>query len=331
MNLAVSSATVLSDLAILEFSGVDTPAFLQGQLSNDVMAVTADTAMLAAYCNPKGRTLATLVFWRMSDTPDNEPVFQALVKADIADALVKRLTMFVLRSKVKIRRLTAQAVGLKLGDGNALSGAVVPEINGLNLSALPDIPAPYQVFSHLGGISITAPKNQPDVQRYWFIPAQAQATSLQANDNALSQWQTDDILAGLPWIEQATQEAFIPQTLNLDLINGVSFTKGCYPGQEVVARSHYRGTVKRRMARGTTNVPAEHIASLAGQDIFNAHSAHPESPAGRVVNAAHDDTQAQLLLEVKLTEMAQAQYRLGEPDGPAITLASLPYQINVSS
>ncbi|HCP76267.1 MAG TPA: folate-binding protein, partial [Pusillimonas sp.] len=84
MNLAVSSATVLSDLAILEFSGVDTPAFLQGQLSNDVMAVTADTAMLAAYCNPKGRTLATLVFWRMSDTPDNEPVFQALVKADIA-------------------------------------------------------------------------------------------------------------------------------------------------------------------------------------------------------------------------------------------------------
>ena len=327
MNLAVSSATVLSDLAILEFSGVDTPAFLQGQLSNDVMAATIDAAMLAAYCNPKGRTLATLVLWKMPDTQNNEPVFQALVKADIADALVKRLTMFVLRSKVKIRRLSTEAIGFKLESGNTAANVAVPEVNGLNLGALPDAFEPYRVIAHPGGVSIAAPQSQPESQRWWFIPAETQSPALEPNANALSKWQTADILAGLPWVEHATQEAFIPQTLNLDLINGVSFTKGCYPGQEVVARSHYRGTVKRRMARGTAHVAVEHIASLAGQDIFDAHSAHPDSPAGRVINAAHDDTQAQLLLEVKLADMNQAQYRLGEPNGPVITPASLPYSI----
>lgn len=327
MNLAVSSATVLSDLAVIEFSGTDTSAFLQGQLSNDVMAITPDTGILAAYCNPKGRTLATLVLWKTPHTPNHEPAFQALVKADIADTLVKRLTMFVLRSKVKIRRIPTTAIGLKLEGGNGMANAAVPEISGLNLAALPDTAKAYQVFAHPGGVSIAAPESQPDTQRWWFIPAQTQSTALEPNASALNKWQTDDIRAGLPWVEQATQESFIPQTLNLDLINGVSFTKGCYPGQEVVARSHYRGTVKRRMARGTAHVAANQIASLAGQDLFDAHSAHPESPTGRVINAAHDDTQAHLLLEVKLADMAQAQYRLGQPDGPAVTLAGLPYSI----
>lgn len=328
MNLAVNSATVLSDLAILEFSGADTPTFLQGQLSNDVMAISADTALLAAYCNPKGRTLATLVLWKMPDTPNNEPVFHALVKADIADALVKRLTMFVLRSKVKIQRIPLSVIGLTLESGNATTGTVTPEIKGLNLAILSDAVKPYLVATHPGGVSIAAPQNQSNTQRWWFVPTEAQSTALEPNANGLSTWQTADILAGLPWVEQATQEAFIPQTLNLDLINGVSFTKGCYPGQEVVARSHYRGTVKRRMARGTAHVAAEQITSLPGQDIFNAHSTHPDSPAGRVINAACDGAQAQLLLEVKLADMAQAQYRLGEPNGPVVTLANLPYNID---
>ncbi|MAK56271.1 MAG: folate-binding protein YgfZ [Pusillimonas sp.] len=331
MNLAVNSATVLSDLAILEFAGVDTPTFLQGQLSNDVMSITSQKGMLAAYCNPKGRTLATLVLWKASDTPDNEPVYQALVKSDIADALVKRLTMFVLRSKVRIRRLSASAIGLKLENSQAAANAVVPEVNGLNMAALPNQAKAYDVISHPGGISVAAPESRPDTQRWWFIPNEAQTLTLEANASALSQWQTADICAGLPWVEHATQEAFIPQTLNLDLINGVSFTKGCYPGQEVVARSHYRGTVKRRMARGTAHVPAENVASLPGQDLFNLASAHPDAPAGRVVNAAHDGAQVQLLLEVKLADMAQATYRLGQPDGPTVTLANLPYDIEADA
>jgi folate-binding protein YgfZ len=126
----------------------------------------------------------------------------------------------------------------------------------------------------------------------------------------------------------ATQDVFIPQTLNLDLIDGVSFTKGCYPGQEVVARSHYRGTVKRRMAYGTVNeTPSQPAASLPGIDIFDANK--PNSPCGRVINSAQAQ-QIHLLLEIQLSDLESADFRLGEVDGPAITLHALPYAITVS-
>src|SRR5690606_20265238 len=113
----------------------------------------------------------------------------------------------------------------------------------------------------------------------------------------------------------------------LDLINGISFTKGCYPGQEVVARSHYRGTVKRRMAYGTAQVATDAVESLTGQDVFDANGTHPDTPTGRIINAAQDGVTTHLLIEVKLADMTNAAYRLCEPNGPAVTLEALPYDI----
>src|SRR3546814_19635531 len=127
------------------------------------------------------------------------------------------------------------------------------------------------------------------MQRWWLITDESDpAPSLPAGNTA--RWQADDIAAGLPWVQAATQDLFIPQTLNLDLIDGVSFTKGCYPGQEVVARRHYRGTVNRRTAVGLIAAPAGLDAGpLAAMDPFNARqTANPHGP----ILTAPDDGRA---------------------------------------
>src|SRR5690606_1598918 len=133
-------------------------------------------------------------------------------------------------------------------------------------------------------------------------------------------------------------DVFIPQTLNLDLIDGVSFSKGCYPGQEVVARSHYRGTVKRRMAYGVISAAVDiDAATLPGSDTFDAQD--PQNPVGRIINAAkteaanpHADepamaTTVHVLMEVQLADLGRADFRLGSADGPVIELRALPYSI----
>ncbi|KAG1081140.1 hypothetical protein G6F40_015613 [Rhizopus arrhizus] len=123
----------------------------------------------------------------------------------------------------------------------------------------------------------------------------------------------------------AMADVFIPQTVNLELIQGVSFTKGCYPGQEVVARSHYRGTVKRRMAYGTIADASLQGAALAGVDVFDA--TQPGEPIGRVVDAASEAGVASVLFETTLAALPAGDLRLGAADGPRIAAAPLPYSI----
>ncbi|MFJ0952441.1 tRNA-modifying protein YgfZ, partial [Bordetella bronchiseptica] len=190
--------------------------------------------------------------------------------------------------------------------------------------------APWQRAELPTGTWIGAPS--ADAQpRWWWIATEAQlerAGALAAHLGRASEsaWQAADLAAGLPWIGAATQDVFIPQTVNLDLIGGVSFTKGCYPGQEVVARSHYRGTVKRRMAHGViAEAPADLPAPLAGQDIYD--SARPDEPCGRVVDAARSDGQLALLFETTLASLPDGDLRLLSAQGPRIALAPLPYEL----
>src|SRR5690606_26469165 len=134
-------------------------------------------------------------------------------------------------------------------------------------------------------------------QRWWLITGQSAVQAGSASDAAY--WQARDIAAGLPWIVAATQDLFIPQTLNLDLIGGVSLSQGCYPGQEVVARSHYRGTVKRRMAGGILTGATSHLDdALPATDLFDARQ--PDNACGRIINAAQDAAGIRVLMEVQL-------------------------------
>lgn len=335
----------LDDLAVIEITGADAIGFIHGQITHDIANLPENTARLAGYCSAKGRLLGSMVVWRVNTL--ESPTLHALIKADIAQAIVKRLSMYVLRAKVKLRLTELPVLGVRVArNAQSPGGSNLPEhgvaslIDGI--AQLPGKPSAWTVVHTDAGAWVAAPAADTAIDRWWHIgpdnavsasgstlgatvpdPGQSEASPTAVCDDEASMWQVEDIVAGLPWIVAATQDIFIPQTLNLDLIDGVSFTKGCYPGQEIVARSHYRGTVKRRMTYGCVQAKLA-PAALPNQDIYDTH--HPDNPCGRVINAAYDG-RLHLLLEVQLSDLDLAAFRLGQADGPAITLRALPYEI----
>lgn len=327
-----SFVAALNDLAVIDISGADAAAFLNSQLTQDVASLSPGRASLAGYCTAKGRLLASMVVW--PDAQSDVPRLRALVKADVAESLVKRLSMFVLRAKAKLTVEAIPVIGVTVD-----SASHSPDADNDNdaahrllhiAQALRPAAQAYDTVFGDTGTWIAAPCATAGLQRWWFVPAPSSADHVGPPDRQ-ADWQAGDIEAGLPWIEAATQDLFIPQTLNLDLIDGVSFTKGCYPGQEVVARSHYRGTVKRRMARGVVAVPAVAPGRLPGVDLFDAKA--PDNPCGRVINAAQPvhGTTVHVLMEVQLADLDAADFRLAGPDGASIEVQPLPYEIKTAS
>ncbi|WP_260466911.1 CAF17-like 4Fe-4S cluster assembly/insertion protein YgfZ [Alcaligenes faecalis] len=272
-------------------------SFLHAQVSNDLEHLAADRACIAAYCTAKGRSLATMVLWREQD----ETVY-ALVRRDLSEALIKRLRMFVLRSKVTISLAELQVYGV--ADQSTAQAVWNLQRDG-------------------GDTLIQAPGDLDGLNRHWRISPQPDATA-QASDG---RWETADILAGLPWIGADTQDLFIPQTLNLDLIDGINFKKGCYPGQEVVARSHYRGTIKRRMMAARTAVLDTAVQVQEAADVVLVSQNAEPVAAARIINRAWQAEQQRLyvLMEVVLADLEQGQFQLEQ--GQALELQPLPYAL----
>ena len=333
--------TLLSDYALFSATGSDAATFLHGQLTNDVTALDATNARLAGFCTAKGRLLATMVVWRSvgaeraaggtdlstsyvgdhRDDPDTDEVrITGFMRQSLADTVIKRLRMFVLRAKVKFDAPHAQLHGV-WGDAQQLDALSEAAGGELPTTAWKRIVLP-------SGTWIAAPHDASTL-RWWWLASPAQRDHAATLSGVLTQgeqsdWHQQDVAQGLPWIEAGTQDLFIPQTVNLDLIDGVSFTKGCYPGQEIVARSHYLGKVKRRMTLGSLATPPGDTA-LAGADVFEA--GETGEPCGRIINAASHDGVTSVLLETTLAAMTQPELRLGAADGPAITLRALPYAL----
>ncbi len=310
----------LDDFLVISASGADALTFLHGQLTQDVTGLPADAARLAGYCTAKGRLLATLLMWRAAPgAGDEAPQLYALLRQDLSQALLKRLSMFVLRAKAKLAATALHACGVRAADDAQL--AALEAAAG---------PLPRQTWERAelpSGTWIAAPSAAGE-RRWWWIASDAQLAGASALAGALTRtdadaWRAADLAAGIPWIGAATQDLFIPQTVNLELIQGVSFTKGCYPGQEVVARSHYRGTVKRRMAYGRVEAGAQEGA-LANVDVYDA--AQPGEPVGRVIDAARHAGSVSALFEIALAALP-GDLRLGAADGPRIAVAPLPYSI----
>lgn len=307
MNSFPSVATPLDDLVVVGVSGPDATTFLQGQFTQDV---SGKNACLAGYCSPKGRLMASMIVWHDADTAT--PVFHILVKQSIAQAFVQRLTKFIMRAKVTVNILQTRVFG----------ATITTPCSELPASALP-----YDIQRTEHGTWVAAPVATQGTQRWWLI-----APSLDTNDSAQTKaaWQEQDIAAGLGWVVAGIEELFIPQTLNMDITGGVSFGKGCYPGQEIVARSHYRGTIKRRMIYGTVAGDATATGGVTaatttpGADVFDANN--PDAPCGRVINAASTGT-THLLFEASIANLDSADFRLTSPEGPRIKLGNLPYSI----
>jgi tRNA-modifying protein YgfZ len=240
--LAVNGTVVapLTHLALIRATGADVDAFLQGQLSNDVRQVVAGRAQLSSFNSPKGRMLAVLQLVRAGESLLLE------TQRAVLEPVLKRLSMYVMRSKVTL----AEAGDL------ALFGLAGPDAPAA-LAAL-ELPAPTAALACAWQGPVCVTRRHGAAPRYSLLVPAADATDwwrrLREHAPAVGTqaWKLLEIEAGVPAVYPETQDRFVPQMCNLDALGGISFDKGCYTGQEVVARVHYRGAVKRHMTKVLT-------------------------------------------------------------------------------
>lgn len=296
----------LSDWGLMRAAGPDARSFLHGQLTQDMLHLPPDQARLAGYCSAKGRLMASFVVW----AHDAEQLMLAC-SADLLPATLKRLSMFVLRAKCKLGDASAERVlwGATGAAARALMGPV-------------EWPAWAQRTDATRTV-VRLPDAQVDGQPVTRCLVETAADAAAPDGSVLdpSAWQALEAASGVARIVAATSEHFVPQMVNLELVGGVNFQKGCYPGQEVVARSQYRGTLKRRAFAVTASE-----ALQPGQEIF--HSADREQPAGEVALAGRlSEGRYAALAELKISATVDGSLHLGAADGPLLHLGTLPYPL----
>jgi folate-binding protein YgfZ len=296
---SLAGALPLADWGLIRARGEDAAAFLQGQLTQDVLSLAPGQSRLAGYCSAKGRLLASFVVWRPAADE-----FLLACSADLLPAVLKRLSMFVLRARCKLSDASAE---LPLW---GLAGEAALRATGAE---------PGAVFARDGGFALRLADARLDGQSVprglWAgAPPDPAGPAL-----APEAWRALEVLSGVPRVVAATVEHFVPQMINLELVGGVNFQKGCYPGQEVVARSQYRGTLKRRAF-----VLRSPVALQPGQELF--HSADPGQPAGEVVLAGSLAPASHVALAgLKIAATQEGRLHAGAADGPALQLDALPY------
>ncbi len=310
-SLPTDGIARLSSLALITVSGADAIQFLHSQLTNDIQALADNQACLAGYCTPKGRLLATAIAWKTGDTVTLE------VPAEIRENLQKRLQMYVLRSRVTLENRTASVSVLGIfGEGAALKLA----------EWFPMLPAaPNQLVHNKSGVLLRL-TDVTGIKRYQWIAPLALADqvyptlSRQISVVPEQSWALSDIHGGIPQILPTTQEKFVPQMINYELIGGVNFKKGCYPGQEIVARSQYLGKQKRRMV--LASIPSATVQS--GMELFSATDS--SEPCGMIVNAAPNARGgSDCLIEMKTSFLQNATVQLGT--GEVCQWMELPYPL----
>ncbi|WP_309678113.1 folate-binding protein [Polaromonas sp.] len=300
----ISGVTELTHLGVIRALGEDAVTFLQGQLTQDVALLGPSEARLAAFCNAKGRMQASFVMFKRA-----EDEVLLVCSRDILAATLKRLSMFVLRAKAKLSDATADFAlhGLVGSAIELIAGAASPawtkaDIDAANLVFL--VPGAGQARALRCAPAGTPPPAGPPL--------------------AIEQWQWLAVQSGIAMITQPIFEAFVPQMLNYESVGGVNFKKGCYPGQEIVARSQFRGTLKRRAYLvHTEGTPA------VGQEVFHASDA--EQPCGLVAAAAANPAggfDAIVSMQTSAAaDASQVPLTLGSSTGAALTLLPLPYPL----
>jgi folate-binding protein YgfZ len=308
MNTDLSPSGRLPHVGLLRFAGPDAIAFLQGQISNDARRLSGGSPLLAAYSSPQGRVAAVLHL-----LPHASGII-ALLPREIVLPTLERLRKYVLRAKVKIEDVSDQFVVAGVHDAAGLIAAGLP---------VPESALGYVERAGIGVGSVTASPG-----RYWVIgsgadlakhgipdtgPAQAPGAAQASNAaHAEHHWRLADIRAGLPQIYAATREMFVAQMLNLDLVDGISFTKGCFTGQEIIARTQHLGRIKRRMFR--LRLPAG--AWALGQAVHLS-----DGRTGRLTDFAPvaNEFEALAVLNIETGAAASGSPGAGtaETDGPA--------------
>lgn len=295
----------LSHLGVLQIEGEDAARFIHGQLTQDFSLLGPEEARLAAFCSAKGRMLASFIGIK----PESQRVL-LLCSQDLLAPTLKRLSMFVLRAKARLSDVSAQY---------ALYGSIAAPTD---TSATPATATPWQVHTAGPAWVVNLYPALGVARHLWISPLDAPPPPGPTLDASV--WLWSEVRSGVATLSAPVAEAFVPQMLNYESIGGVNFQKGCYPGQEVVARSQFRGTLKRRAFVAHIEEGANGDASGAGQAVFAADDA--EQPAGSVVQIAPCPSggwDAIVSLQVQATE--HPPLRLGSSAGPVLQLLPLPY------
>lgn len=306
----ISGIAELTHLGVIRVTGEDAVTFLQGQLTQDVALMGAGEARLAAFCNAKGRMQASFIAFKRQGDAGEEVLL--VCSRDILPATLKRLSMFVLRAKARLSDSSEEFAlygimgsAIESIAGGARSIWSKTDINGANLVVL-----------HPGA-------GQP--RALWCAPAAAPVPTGSRVD--IASWHWLEVQSGIAMITQPIFEAFVPQMLNYESVGGVNFKKGCYPGQEIVARSQFRGTLKRRAylvhTGGTPSV---------GQEVF--HAADAAQPCGLVAAVAANPAGGfDAIVSMQTSAAADAvdtgvgRLTLGSATGETLELLPLPYPL----
>jgi folate-binding protein YgfZ len=307
----------LPQWGLIFVEGADAASFLQNQLSNSVLGLSRtltpqfaqshDSVRLVGYCNAKGRLLASAWLGQFPEDANAPDRFALFISKDIAASIAKRLSMFVLRSKVKVIDASSQwsISGYCCNDSDITNLQI--EVGQIGLR-LPDVMANDQTYSRA------------------LIASKIDGSESKLSDDSM-QWNHLEVMSAIPRIVLATQEQFVPQMINFESVAGVDFKKGCYPGQEIVARSQYRGAIKRRLQLAHASIDSLGGVSIApATELFQVND--PSQPAGMVVLSSPsptDPNRIDLQVECKLDALESGEIHLGSVQGPVLKIDSLPY------
>ena len=293
----------LDHLGVIRAHGPEAAKFLQGQLTQDFVLLSTTEARLAAFCSPKGRMLASFIGFKRA--PDE---ILLVCSRDLLAPTLKRLSMFVMRAQVKLSG-ASEAFAVWGVAGEADPGLAA---------------APWSQLNTADGRSWTRLYPAEGVARALCVAPVDEGEAAQAPAGPaldLAHWQWLEVMSGVATITQPVVDAYVPQMVNYESVGGVNFKKGCYPGQEVVARSQFRGTLKRRAYRVQAAEPL-----TVGQDVF--HDSDAEQPCGTVVAAAaHPGGGWNAIVSMQTKAADSGQLSAGSASGPALKLLPLPYAL----
>ena len=279
---------VLDKTATIRVEGDDRIQFLQGQLTQDINLISQDKALYAGFCNPKGRVLAFMLCYVAHES------IHIQLDSSIKEFILKKLKMYVLRSKVSLNLLeeTFTSIGF-VGAKALVERNIQTPQNHLDIAQCQDV-----MIMRIGQNSERYQLMGETSKVNEFIKLNFSAYSTMGLDD----WNNLNILDGIPDIYPTTQEAFIPQSLNMDLIEGINFKKGCYTGQEIVARTHYLGKVKRRMYRAFIK---SQVDLTPGDQILNKN----DEDIGQLVRSAKENNdKTNLLIELRVDQAREALF-----------------------
>ena len=315
----LSGISLLPQWGLILIEGEDATSFLQNQLTNSVMGLQAtpptqiaqsfNFVRLVGYCNVKGRLMASAWLALYPETVGSINRYALFISKDIAASFAKRLSMFVLRSKVKIKDVSDQwcVIGMY---GTALQVEKFGQRDDGVALMLPEVFNNGQSYSRL------------------LIANPISDESSLLSESALCQWNSLEVLSAIPRIVLATQEQFVPQMINFESVGGVDFKKGCFPGQEIVARSQYRGSIKRRLQLAHLESKSDGSDISPGTELF--HQNDSGQPAGMVVLSAvnaENPNWIDFQIECKLEALEHGEIHLGSNQGPVLKIDPLPYPL----